>query len=112
MIETKAKVFRFDDIDPRSSGEKVDVFPLVTAELSESFGMNFSVFRDCDIDWKINYDEALHCLEGQIDIIIDGKSHLLGPHDSIWLPAGTSLTYRAAAATVLAIFSPVEPDAT
>lgn len=112
MIPSKAVLFRFEDISPSSTGKKVDVFPLVTPELSESFGMNFSVFKDCNIDWTINYDEVLHCLDGEIDIIVEGEIHVLRSRDSIWLPAGTSLTYRAAAATVLAIYSPVDPQAT
>jgi ethanolamine utilization protein EutQ len=111
-MASSAALMRYGDIDPHTSGARVDAFPLVTPEMSNSFGMNFSVFKDCSIDWTVNYDEALHCVEGEIDIVIDGKSHVLGPRDSIWLPAGTSLTYRATNATVLAIYSPVNPQAT
>lgn len=105
-------LLKYADVAPHSRGASVDAFPLVTPDMSSSFGMNFSVFEDCSIDWTINYDEALHCLEGEIDIVVGGESHVLGPRDSIWLPAGTSLTYRAANATVLAIYSPVDPAAT
>ena len=108
-MNSKIRFFSFKDIAPHSSGKKVDAFPLITSELSETFGMNFSVFKNSTIDWTVTYDEALHCVEGEIDIIIEGKSHVLGPRDSIWIPAGTSLTYRADTATVLAIYSPVDP---
>lgn len=110
-MDQRTALLRYADVAPHSSGARVDAFPLVTPEMSSSFGMNFSVFKDCSIDWTINYDEALHCLDGEIDIVIDGESHVLGPRDSIWLPAGTSLTYRAVNATVLAIYSPVDPQA-
>lgn len=111
LVASKTTVFKFEQISPLTSGAKVDAFPLVTPELSETFGANFSVFKECSIDWTINYDEMLYCLDGEIDVVVEGQSHVLGPRDSIWLPAGTSLTYRANSATVLAVYSPVDPQA-
>jgi ethanolamine utilization protein EutQ len=38
--------------------------------------------------------------DGELRLHIGGEVHLLGPRDSIWLPAGTALVYEADAALV------------
>ena len=47
------------------------------------------------MDWTVTYDEVLIVLSGQLTVRTTDKVMIAGPHDSIWLPAGTSVTYEA-----------------
>ncbi|MGI9412121.1 MAG: hypothetical protein ACR2PM_00520, partial [Hyphomicrobiales bacterium] len=46
-------------------------------------------------DWTVTYDEVLIVLSGQLTVRTEDGVMVVGPHDSVWLPAGTSLTYEA-----------------
>ena len=69
-------------------------------------GTGFARFTNAEIPWTVQYDEVVLVLEGQVTVKTpDGDIHA-GPHDSIWLPKGTELTYVSASALVFYTIHP------
>jgi ethanolamine utilization protein EutQ len=94
---------RFDKLAfaPRFEyGEMAEVAGLCGADDGSELGVGWGRFRQAHIPWTIRYDEVLTVFDGELRLHIGGEVHLLGPRDSIWLPAGTALVYEADAALV------------
>ena len=47
------------------------------------------------IPWTIKYDEMIFVVEGSFTVKTDHETFTAHQHDSIWLPAGTRLTYES-----------------
>jgi ethanolamine utilization protein EutQ (cupin superfamily) len=60
-----------------------------------SFAAGVVTFQDCRTDWHLWYDEILFChrTERVFSVIVAEQRYDLYAGDSIWLPAGTKLTY-------------------
>lgn len=56
-------------------------------------GCGYVRMSGAEIPWTIKYDEIVLVLEGSITIQTEAGDLTAGEHDSIWLPAGTELTY-------------------
>lgn len=56
-------------------------------------GCGYVRMSGAEIPWTIKYDEIVLVLEGSITIRTEAGDLTAGAHDSIWLPAGTELTY-------------------
>ena len=56
-------------------------------------GCGYVRMSGAEIPWTIKYDEIVLVLEGSITIRTGAGDLTAGPRDSIWLPAGTELTY-------------------
>jgi ethanolamine utilization protein EutQ len=97
------RVMRFDQLAfaPRFEyGEMADVAGLCGADDGSELGAGWGRFHQARIPWTIRYDEVLTVFDGELRLHIGGEVHLLGPRDSIWLPAGTALVYESDAALV------------
>lgn len=46
-------------------------------------------------DWTLTYDEVLVITKGRFSVIVAGRATTAGPGQALFLPKGTSLTYRA-----------------
>ncbi|MEO8242681.1 MAG: cupin domain-containing protein [bacterium] len=91
----EVKLFRKSDQDliPTSSGAAVQ--GLVNTSFSTRLGAGIGVFENCAMEWTVTYDEVLFILEGQFRLeTSDGTFHA-GPGDTLWIPEGTWVVYRA-----------------
>ena len=91
------KLFRRSDQDlvPKTSGAAVQ--GLVNTAFSKRLGAGIGVFENCEMEWTVTYDEVLFILEGEFKLETkDGTFHA-GPGDTLWIPEGTWLIYRATA---------------
>jgi ethanolamine utilization protein EutQ (cupin superfamily) len=95
MSGLKAKVFHLTEPDspPESNISAVQTY--VDASTNAPFAAGLAVYQDFRKDWELWYDEILFChrTEKVFSIIVDGVRHDLHAGDTIWLPAGTKLTY-------------------
>lgn len=71
-------------------------------------GTGFCRLTKAAIKWTVRYDEVLIVLEGQVRVHTAAGVLTAGPKDSIWLPAGTALTYEAEDALVVYAIHPVD----
>ena len=80
----------------------------VTAENNTRMGCG-RVFEDCVLSMTLPYDEYLYCIEGEIQIGLDGGVVVLRPDDAIWLEKATTLTYTVQGRAVgVYAFAPVD----
>jgi ethanolamine utilization protein EutQ (cupin superfamily) len=73
------------------------VYPLLPGTFGLGFRLGIAEFVAGSVSLDLTYDEAIYVLEGEIEIDGDGTTHKLGPGESLWMPAGRQIVYRAAA---------------
>ncbi len=75
-------------------------------ENGSELGFGFVRLTKARIPWTIKYDEVLFVIIGTLRVRTGGRTLELGPHDSIFLPAGTELVYEADDALVTYAIQP------
>jgi ethanolamine utilization protein EutQ (cupin superfamily) len=95
MRAFKAKVFHLTEPVPSPEPNTSAVQTYVDDSTNSPFAAGLAVYQDFHKDWQLWYDEILFChrTEKVFSIIIEGVRHDLHAGDSMWLPAGTKLTY-------------------
>lgn len=72
-----------------------------------TLGTGYVRMKKASIPWTIKYDEVLLVLEGTVTVSTPEGDLTANPMDSIWLPSGTKLVYRAEDALVFYAIHPV-----
>ena len=106
---TEVKLFRKSeqDLTPNASGSAVQ--GLVNVSFSDRLGAGIGVFENCQMEWTVTYDEVLFILEGSMGLKTKVGTFEAGPGDTLWIPKGTWLVYRAdAPVTFFYAVSPVQ----
>lgn len=105
------KVLKFAEIVPKFSPRGSSLHQHFGDKEGASMASGFAIFKDCEIPWKLWYDEMLLCFsaDGRFDIVIDNVVHQMVSGDMVWLPAGTDLIYRSAG-TTHAVWAVTPPD--
>jgi len=75
-------------------GDQAQVASLCGADDGTRLGAGFVRLTSADIPWAIKYDEMIYVIEGTFTVETDTDSLTANAKDSIWLPAGTRLTYK------------------
>ena len=97
------RVMRFDQLQfsPRFEyGEMAEVAGVCGADDGSELGVGWGRLTQAHIPWTTHYDEVLTVFEGELRLHSGGEVQVLGPRDSIWLPAETELVYEAASALI------------
>lgn len=91
------KLFRRSDqyLLPDASGAAVR--GLVNTSFSSRLGAGIGVFENCEMEWTVTYDEVLFILDGEFQLETEGGTFHAGPGDTLWIPDGTWVIYRAKA---------------
>ncbi|MEL6999928.1 MAG: ethanolamine utilization protein EutQ [Pseudomonadota bacterium] len=74
-------------------GEQAEVAVACGPDDGTALGCGYVRMTGAEIPWTIKYDEIVLVLEGSITIRTAAGDLTAKAHDSIWLPAGTKLTY-------------------
>ncbi len=93
-----ARLKRFEDLAfiPRfEHGETAQLAEICGAGDGTPLGVGLVRLNGANFEWTVTYDEVLIVLSGQLTVTAKDAVMTAGPHDSIWLPAGTALTYDA-----------------
>jgi len=92
------RLTRFEDLAfvPRfEHGDMAQLAAICGADDGTPLGVGIARMGNACMDWTVTYDEVLIVLSGQLTVRTTDTVMIAGPHDSIWLPAGTSVTYEA-----------------
>ncbi len=87
-------------------GEQAEVVEVCGTGDGSELGTGYARFKDAAIPWTVKYDEVVLVLEGHLTIHTAQGDLEAGPHDCIWLPEGTDLTYIAQSALVFYAIQP------
>lgn len=93
-----ARLRRFEDLEfvPRfEHGETAQLAEICGAGDGTPLGAGLVRLHGACFDWTVTYDEVLIVLSGKLTVTTKDGVMTAGPQDSIWLPAGTALTYEA-----------------
>ena len=105
------RLVRFEDLDfqPRfEQGEMAQLAEISGSKDGTTLGVGFARMTGARIDWTVQYDEVLIVLSGRLKVHVGASVHDLGPHDSLWLPAGTALTYDSEGAMIAYAIHPAD----
>lgn len=109
MSKSVPKISRFRELTfkPRFAyGDMSKIAEVSGAEHGSELGFGFVRLTKARIPWTIKYDEVLFVIIGTLRVRTGGRTLELGPHDSIFLPAGTELVYEADDALVTYAIQP------
>ncbi|MEM6623682.1 MAG: ethanolamine utilization protein EutQ [Pseudomonadota bacterium] len=87
-------------------GDQAQVVEISGTSLGTPLGTGFARLARADIPWTVRYDEVLLVLEGTVTVRTAAGDLTARPHDCIWLPAGTELSYIAEDALVFYAMHP------
>lgn len=74
-------------------GDQAQVAQLCGADDGTKLGVGLVRISNASIPWTIKYDEFVLVLEGQFTVKTETDVLTANAMESIWLPAGTKLTY-------------------
>ncbi|MEM9330045.1 MAG: cupin domain-containing protein [Pseudomonadota bacterium] len=105
----KPRLIGFQDLEfaPRFEyGHMAQAVEVCGSKDLTELGTGFARMTAAEIPWTVKYDEIILVIEGEFTVVTDDGEYTAGPKDSIWLPKGTKLTYRAENALVFYAIHP------
>ncbi len=109
MTKSPPQLFDPDtaEFTPRFAyGDQAQVAVVSGADGATDLGSGYVRMTDARIPWTIQYDEVILVVEGALSIELDDHTITAGPGQSIWLPAGTALTYISESALLFYAIHP------
>ncbi|EOI01900.1 ethanolamine utilization protein EutQ [Enterococcus moraviensis ATCC BAA-383] len=82
-----------DRLDTGNPAHKVYCKDLVTLDESPRLGCGLMVMEDTTFDWRLEYDEVDYIIEGQLDVLIDGRVVSAGPGEILLIPKGSQIKF-------------------
>ncbi|MBP2099070.1 ethanolamine utilization protein EutQ [Enterococcus rivorum] len=82
-----------DRLDTGNPAHKVYCKDLVTLDESPRLGCGLMVMEDTTFDWLLEYDEVDYIIEGQLDVIIDGRVISAGPGEILLIPKSSKIQF-------------------
>lgn len=89
------------EYEPLGIAPALELARVITNAATSDLGGGFAHFREDGelADWTLPYDEVFFVLEGRLEVISSGTSASAGSGEVLVIPRGTTVTYRAVAAT-------------
>lgn len=89
-------------------GEQAQVAELCGLADGSKLGAGLVRMSNADIPWTIKYDEFILVLEGTFTVVTEQHELVAHAMQTMWLPAGTSLTYKSDNALLLYAIHPTD----
>ena len=67
---------------------------VIGTDHSRTLGAGFARFEDIVFEWKMDYDEVLYVIDGDVTVDYDGGSARGRTGDVVYVPRGNAVTYR------------------
>jgi ethanolamine utilization protein EutQ len=118
MKPSKPRVMEWakSNFEPRfEHGDQAQAAHLCGTDDGSKLGAGFGRLTKASFEWTVQYDEIILVLEGKVTAITETETLKAGRLDTIWLPAGTRVTYQAEDALIFYAIQPADwaqPDST
>ncbi|MFC2594320.1 MAG: cupin domain-containing protein [Fretibacterium sp.] len=96
-VSVKLPTVRPEKFDTGKPGDKVRLIDVLTLEESPRLGCGIMEMEATAFDWTLRYDEVDYIIEGTLEILIDGQTVTGNKGDALYIPADSSITFRAPA---------------
>lgn len=87
------KVTEEDRLDTGNNQDIVYTKDLFSLNESPRLGCGIMEMKDTTFDWTLNYDEIDYVIEGQLDIMIDGRKMSASQGEVIFIPKGSKIQF-------------------
>ncbi|MGO1042606.1 cupin domain-containing protein [Clostridioides difficile] len=87
------KVNESDRLDTGNPNDIVYTKDLFTLEESPRLGCGMMEMKKTTFDWTLNYDEIDYVIEGNLDIIIEGRKISASSGELIFIPRGSKIQF-------------------
>ena len=111
MKKAQPRVMEWDKsiFQPRfEHGDQAQAAHLCGADDGSKLGAGFGRMKNASFEWTVQYDEIILVLEGEVTVQTDTDTLTAGRFDTIWLPAGTPVTYQAEEALIFYAIQPAD----
>ena len=111
MKPSKPRVMEWakSNFEPRfEHGDQAQAAHLCGTDDGSKLGAGFGRLTKASFEWTVQYDEIILVLEGEVTAITETKTLTAGRMDTIWLPAGTRVTYQAEDALIFYAIQPAD----
>ena len=82
-----------DRLDTGNPAHKVYCKDLVSLTESPRLGCGLMVMEDTTFDWLLEYDEIDYIIDGQLDVLIEGRKISAGPGEIILIPKDSKIQF-------------------
>lgn len=87
------KVTEEDRLDTGSKEDIVYTKDIFTLKESPRLGCGVMEMADTTFDWTLKYDEIDYVIEGQLDILVNGKTISAGEGEVIFIPRDSKIQF-------------------
>nr|WP_235888310.1 cupin domain-containing protein [Neobacillus paridis] len=87
------KVTEEDRLDTGSKEDIVYTKDIFTLKESPRLGCGVMEMADTTFDWTLKYDEIDYVIEGQLDILVNGKTISAGEGEIIFIPRDSKIQF-------------------
>ena len=111
MKPSKPRVMEWakSNFEPRfEHGDQAQAAHLCGTDDGSKLGAGFGRLTKALFEWTVQYDEVILVLEGKVTAITQTETLKAGRLDTIWLPAGTRVTYQAEDALIFYAIQPAD----
>jgi|TARA_B110000090_G_scaffold119012_1_gene132439 ethanolamine utilization protein EutQ len=111
MKPSKPRVMEWakSNFEPRfEHGDQAQAAHLCGTDDGSKLGAGFGRLTKASFEWTVQYDEVILVLEGKVTAITQTETLKAGRLDTIWLPAGTRVTYQAEDALIFYAIQPAD----
>ncbi len=84
-----------EQFDTGKAGDKVFLKDIFSLEESPRLGCGLMEMDKTTFDWTLNYDEVDYIIEGQLEVIIDGRKVVGKKGDVMLIPKGSKIQFSA-----------------
>lgn len=82
-------------LDTGKSGDRVYTRDLFSVAESPRLGAGIMEMTDSRFPWRLTYDEMDYIIEGQLDVIEQGRTTSAGPGELLYIPKDSSIEFAA-----------------
>lgn len=82
-----------EPFDTGKPNDKVGLIDILTTKESPNMATGFMTFEKSAFDWTLGYDEVDYIIEGNLNIVVNGKTYHGYAGDVFFIPMGTSITF-------------------
>ena len=86
---------KIDRFDTGRASDKVGITEILNLKECPNLATGFMDIEKTSFDWTLGYDELDYIIEGELDIIVNGKTYKGYAGDVFFIPMNTSITFSS-----------------
>lgn len=93
VISCKIAQLKPEPFDTGKAGDNVGLIDAFNVNQSKNLGCGLMEMKQTTFDWELDYDEITYVIEGELQIIKNGKKVIAKQGEIIHTPAGSKIQF-------------------